>query len=128
VTSDRLRSCAGTNPAVAAYRKRVEIPEASMKIARIVLASAAALTILSSVTLAQQPMTGTGTVTTVDRISGNIAIQQTQSGTVGANSGGVVNVFKLQGGSLDAWHAGDKVTFSATETGGVKTITKIEKQ
>jgi Cu/Ag efflux protein CusF len=113
---------------VAAYRKRVEIPEASMKIAKIVLASAAALTILSSVTLAQQAMTGTGTVTTVDRISGNIAIQQTQSGTVGANSGGVVNVFKLQGSSLDAWHAGDKVTFSATETGGVKTITKIEKQ
>jgi Cu/Ag efflux protein CusF len=112
---------------VAAYRKRVEIPEASMKIAKIVLASAAALTILSSVTLAQQAMTGTGTVTTVDRISGNIAIQQTQSGTVGA-TGGVVNVFKLQGGSLDAWHAGDKVTFSATETGGVKTITKIEKQ
>jgi Cu/Ag efflux protein CusF len=128
VSSDRLRSCAGTNPAVAAYRKRVEIPEASMKTAKIVLASAAALTILSSVTLAQQAMTGTGTVTTVDRISGNIAIQQTQSGTVGASTAGVVNVFKLQGGSLDAWHAGDKVTFSATETGGVKTITKIEKQ
>jgi Cu/Ag efflux protein CusF len=126
VSSDRLRFCAGTNPAVAAYRKRVENPEASMRIAKIVLASAAALTILSSVSLAQQAMTGT--VTTVDRISGNIAIQQTQSGTVGANTGGVVNVFKLQGGSLDAWHAGDKVTFSATETGGVKTITKIEKQ
>jgi len=128
VSSDHLRFCAGTNPAVAPYRKRVEIPEASMKIAKIALASAAALIILSSVTLAQQAMTGTGTVTTVDRISGNLAIQQTQSGTVGANSGGVVNVFKLQGGSLDAWHAGDKVTFSATETGGVKTITKIEKQ
>jgi Cu/Ag efflux protein CusF len=99
-----------------------------MKIAKIVLATSAALALFSSMTLAQQTMTGTGTITTIDRISGNIAIQQAQSGTVGANTGGVINVFKLQGGSLDAWHAGDKVTFSATETGGTKTITKIEKQ
>jgi Cu/Ag efflux protein CusF len=113
---------------MAAYLKRVEFREASMKIAKIVLASSAALIVFSSVTLAQQAMTGTGTITTVDRISGKIAIQQAQNGTVGANTGGVVNEFKLQGGSLDAWHAGDKVTFSGTETGGMKTITKIEKQ
>jgi Cu/Ag efflux protein CusF len=113
---------------MAAYLERVEFREASMKIAKVVLASSAALIVFSSVTLAQQAMTGTGTITTVDRISGKIAIQQAQSGTVGANTGGVVNEFKLQGGSLDAWHAGDKVTFSATETGGMKTITKIEKQ
>jgi Cu/Ag efflux protein CusF len=113
---------------MAAYVKRVEFREASMKIAKVVLASSAALIVFSSVTLAQQAMTGTGTITTVDRISGKIAIQQAQGGTVGANTGGVVNEFKLQGGSLDAWHAGDKVTFSATETGGMKTITKIEKQ
>jgi Cu/Ag efflux protein CusF len=100
-----------------------------MKIAKIVLASSVALTVFSSVTFAQQAITGTGTVTTVDRISGNIAIRQAQSGTVGASTGGgVTTEFKLQGGSLDAWHAGDKVTFSATETGGIKTITKIEKQ
>jgi hypothetical protein len=30
--------------------------------------------------------------------------------------------------SLDAVHAGDKVTFSATEAGGIKTITKLQKQ
>jgi Cu/Ag efflux protein CusF len=99
-----------------------------MKSAKIVLASSAALIVFSSVTLAQQAITGTGTITKVDRISGNIAIQQAQSGTVGANTGGVVSEFKLQGSSLDAWHAGDRVTFSATETGGMKTITKIEKQ
>jgi hypothetical protein len=84
-----------------------------MKIAKIVLASSAALAVFSSVTLAQQAMTGTGTITTIDRISGTIAIRQTQSGTVGANAVNVANEFKLQGGSLDAWHAGDKVTFSA---------------
>ena len=125
---DRLRSCVGTNPAMAAYLERVEFPEASMKIAKIVLASSAALTVLSSVTLAQQAITRTGMITKVDRIRGNIAIQQTQSGTVGASTGGVVDEFKLQGGSLDTWHAGDKVTFSATEAAGTKTITKIEKQ
>jgi Cu/Ag efflux protein CusF len=113
---------------MAAYLERVEFPEASMKIAKIVLASSAALTVLSSVTLAQQAITGTGMITKVDRIRGNIAIQQTQSGTVGASTGGVVDEFKLQGGSLDTWHAGDKVTFSATEAAGTKTITKIEKQ
>ena len=29
---------------------------------------------------------------------------------------------------LNTLHAGDKVTFSVSETGGTKTITKIEKQ
>jgi Cu/Ag efflux protein CusF len=99
-----------------------------MKIAKIVLASCAALTVFSSVALAQQAMTGTGTVTTIDRIRGTIAIRQTQSGTVGANTGGLSEQFKLQGGSLETLHAGDSITYTATEAGGVKTITKIEKQ
>ena len=105
-----------------------------MKSAKIVLAGFAALTLFSSVTLAQQPTTGTpavttgtGTVTTIDRIRGSIGIRPTQEGTVGANTGGADTQFKLQGGSLDALHAGDRVTFSATEAGGVKTITKIDK-
>ena len=101
-----------------------------MKIARIVLASSAALIVLSSMSLAQQAVTGAGTITRIDRISGIIAIQPTQSGTVGANTGGAAaaNEFRLQGGALDAWHAGDKVKYSATEAGGIKTITQIEKQ
>ena len=53
--------------------------------------------------------------------------QADESGTVGANTGGAEQ-FKLQGGSLDAWHAGDRVSYTATEAGGVKTITRIEKQ
>ena len=98
-----------------------------MKIARIILAGSAALTIISSAALAQQALTGT--VTKVDRINRTIAIQQTQSGTIGANTGGAAEEFKAQNGlSLDALHAGDKVTFSTTETGGIKTITKLQKQ
>ena len=99
-----------------------------MKIPKIVLASSAALAFISAAALAQQVTTGTGTLTVIDRIHGTVAIQQTQSGTVGASTGGVATEFKVKGVSLDAVHAGDKVTFSATETEGTKTITKIEKQ
>jgi Cu/Ag efflux protein CusF len=98
-----------------------------MKIATIILAGTAALTIISSAALAQQALTGT--VTKVDRINGSVAIKQTQSGTVGANTGGAAEEFKAQAGlSLDTLHAGDKVTFSASETGGIKTITKFQTQ
>jgi hypothetical protein len=76
--------------------------------------------------LAQQALTGT--VTKIDRINRTIAIQQTQSGTVGANTGGTAQEFKAQDSlSLDTLHAGDKVTISATETGGIK-ITKLQNQ
>jgi Cu/Ag efflux protein CusF len=98
-----------------------------MKIAKIVLAGTAALTLVSSAALAEQALAGT--LTMIDRIKGTVAIRQTQTGTVGANSSGAAEVFKAHDGlSLDALHAGDKVTFSATETGGIKTITKLQKQ
>ena len=97
-----------------------------MTLAKTVLAGSM-LAIISSVTLAQQaPLTGT--LTMVDRISGTVTIQQTQSGTVGASAGGAGEQFKAQAGMLTTLHAGDKVTFSVSETGGTKTITKIEKQ
>jgi hypothetical protein len=101
--------------------------ETAMKIAKIVLAGTAALTIVGSAALAQQALTGT--VTEVNRISRTVAIQQTQSGTTGANTRGAAEEFKAQDGlSLDSLHAGDKVTFSATEAGGVKTITNLRNQ
>jgi Cu/Ag efflux protein CusF len=97
-----------------------------MKIAKILLAGTAALAIISSPTLAQQALTGT--LTKVDRINRTVAIQQTQAGTIGANTGGAAEEFKAQDGlPLDTVHVGDKVTFSATEKGGVKTITKLQK-
>lgn len=98
-----------------------------MNIAKIILAGIAVLTIISSAALAQQALTGT--VTEVDRINRVVAIRQTQSGTVGANAGGAAEEFKAQDGlSLDPLHAGDRVTFSASETGGIRTITKFQAQ
>jgi Cu/Ag efflux protein CusF len=115
----------GTNPLVRTYLGLFETRGISMTLAKMVLAGSM-LTVISSVTLAQQALTGT--VTTIDRISGTIAIRQAQSGTVGANTGGATEQFKVQDGMLNTLHAGDKVTFSVTETGGTKTITKLEKQ
>jgi len=97
-----------------------------MRLVNTVLA-VSMLAVISSVTLAQQaPLTGT--VTTVDRISGTVTIQQAQSGTVGASAGAAGEQYKVQAGMLTTLHAGDKVSFSVSEAGGTKTITKLEKQ
>ena len=98
---------------------------AMKKIAKVIAAGIATITIISAAA-AQQALTGT--ITKVDRISGTVAIQQTQSGTTGANTGGAEEFKTPKGLSLDTLHAGDKVTFSATDTGGIKTLTKLEKQ
>ena len=87
------------------------------------------LALISSATLAQEALTGT--VTMLNRINGTITIQLTppgtESATVGA-AGATAELFKVQAGMLTPIHAGDKVTFSVSETGGTKTITKIEKK
>ena len=99
-----------------------------MKIATMLSAGIAALIIQSSAALAQQTLTGT--ITGINRLNETIAIQQTQSGTVGANTGGAAEEFKVQKGqSLDDLHAGNRVSFSATtETAGTRTITNLRKQ
>jgi Cu/Ag efflux protein CusF len=98
-----------------------------MNKAKILLAGSAALIAVSSAALAQQALTGT--VTKIDRISGTVAIRQTQSGTVGASSGSAAEEsFKVQGALPDTLHAGDRVAFTVSETGGAKTITKLERQ
>jgi Cu/Ag efflux protein CusF len=97
-----------------------------MKITKIILSGAAAIAV-GSAALAQQSLMGT--ITRVDEPNGKVTIQQTQSGTVGANTGAAADDFKVQDGLMfNALRAGDKVVFTATEAGGVKTITKLEKQ
>lgn len=98
-----------------------------MKIVKIVLAGTVVLTIAGSSALAQQALTGV--LTKIDRIHGVVAIQRTQSGTVGANTGGATEEFKVQDGvALDDVHVGDRVSYSATEASGIKTVTKLGKQ
>src|SRR6202035_5518121 len=95
------------NPPTATYRASCNIREAAMRIATIVLAGTAALTIMCSGALAAEQALN-GMVTKIDRISGTVAIKQTQSGTVGANTGDSAEEFKVQAGlSLDDVHGGD---------------------
>ena len=98
-----------------------------MNYAKAIFAAAALVLLTCSGAIAQQSMTGT--ISKVDEAAGKIAIQQTQGGTVGGSSGGAAEEFKVQDGLLfNAVKPGDKVTFTVTDSGGVKTITKLEKQ
>jgi hypothetical protein len=97
-----------------------------MRAGTIVLATAA-ITIFLSAALAQQ--TSGGMITRIDRLNGTIAIEPSEGGTVGANTSNAPEQFKVKDASmLEAVHAGDTVTFSASENGGVKTITKLDKR
>jgi Cu/Ag efflux protein CusF len=80
----------------------------------------------ASAAFAQQSLTGT--LTLIDRPDRNVIIQRTQDGTVGTN-GGVKETLKVPPEmSLDNVHVGDKVAYTVTDKGGVKTVTKLEKQ
>jgi Cu/Ag efflux protein CusF len=97
-----------------------------MKTAKLLLACSM---LIGTASLASAQQTVTGTVTTIDRLSGTIAIEQTQSGTVGSSAGGAIErQFKASDDLLEKIHAGDKVTVTVGEGGGKKTATKIERQ
>ena len=98
-----------------------------MKIAKIVLMGATAFAVLGPAAFAQQARTGT--ITQLNRLNNTVAIRQTQNGTVGANTGGGAEEFKVGSGvSLETLHAGDNVSYSVNENGGAKTITKLDRR
>jgi hypothetical protein len=96
-----------------------------MPIAKMILTCASALCVLTSVASAE---TLTGRVMGINRLNNTIAIQQMQDNTVGANGGGTEEFRAEDGVSLDNVHVEDRVSYSVAKTGGVKTITKIERQ
>ena len=97
-----------------------------MKIAGMIMAATAALSITATSAFAQQMRTGM--VTRIDRIAGTISIKDMPEGTVGANTGAATEEFKVQDGArLNALHAGDRVTFALSDAAGTKTITKIDR-
>ncbi len=94
-----------------------------------IFAGAAVIGMIASSAYAADDMTGM--VTKIDRLNSTISIQQTQKGTVGGSAGGAgaLQEYKTKDAvMLDAVHAGDRVTYSATETNGTGTITKLKKQ
>ena len=100
-----------------------------MTLAKISLASAAAITIISWGALAQENQ-NTGRITQFNHINGKITLQHAPAGTVGAvGASSLFGEYKIQDGvtSKDL-HAGDEVDFTAAQIGGVLTITKIQKK
>lgn len=98
-----------------------------MKIATFLLAGTATLTILSGVAFAQDDQTGQ--VTQVNRLNNTVSIRPIQSGTVGANTAGAEQQFKVKDGvSIEDLHAGNRITYSVSETGGTQTLTKFKVQ
>ena len=98
-----------------------------MGTAKFIFAGAAAITLLATGALADDM---TGIVTKIDRLNGTISIQQTQKGTVGGSAGGAgtMQEYKTKDAAmLDAVHAGDKVSYSATDNNGTGTLTKLQK-
>ena len=99
-----------------------------MGTAKFILASAAAITMLASSAFADDM---TGMVTSINRLNNTISIQEMQKGTVGGSAGGAgaLQQYKAKDAAmLDAVHAGDRVNYSATETNGTGTLTKLQKQ
>jgi Cu/Ag efflux protein CusF len=98
-----------------------------MTLAKISLASAAAITIISWGALAQENQ-NKGRITQLDHINGKITLQHAPAGTVGAaGASSLVDEYKIQESQAKELHAGDEVDFAAAQIGGVPTITKIQK-
>jgi Cu/Ag efflux protein CusF len=94
---------------------------------KLALAATAILTIVGSAAFAQDDLKGQ--VTQVNRLNNTVAIRPIQEGTVGANIAGSEQQFKVKDGvSLEDLHAGNRVTYSVTESGGIKTLTKFKVQ
>jgi len=98
-----------------------------MKLAKFVLVGTATLVLAGSAAFAEEDQTGQ--VTKINRLNNTVAIRPIQSGTVGANSASTEQEFKVKDGvSLEDLHAGNRITYSVTETGGTRTLTKFKKQ
>ncbi|MDA9410411.1 MULTISPECIES: copper-binding protein [unclassified Bradyrhizobium] len=99
-----------------------------MGTAKFIFAGAAAITVLATSAFADDK---TGMVTSINRLNNTISIQEMQKGTVGGSAGGAgaLQQYKAKDAAmLDAVHAGDRVTFTATDTDGASTLTKLQKQ
>ena len=95
---------------------------------QFIFAGAAAIAMMATSAFADDM---TGMVTRIDRLNNTISIQQIQKGTVGGSAGGAgaLQEFKAKdAGMLDSVHAGDRVSYTATDTNGTGTLTKLQKQ
>ena len=98
-----------------------------MRTSRAIILGVAATAMFSLGVLAQESRHGT--ISRLDEANGTIAISEAQAGTTGSSGGSPWQEYKLQDGLLfNAFKEGDSVSFIVEEKGGVKTITKLQKQ
>ena len=98
-----------------------------MKLTALALAATAMLTIAGSAAFAEDELRGQ--VTQVNRLTNTVAIRPIQEGTVGANIAGSEQQFKVKDGvSLEDLHAGNRITYSVSESGGTRMVTKFKVQ
>jgi Cu/Ag efflux protein CusF len=101
--------------------------ETAMTLTKLALAATAILIVAGSAAFAEDELKGQ--VTQVNRLSNTVAIRPIQEGTVGANTAGSEQQFKVKDGvSLEDLHAGNRITYSVTDNGGAKTVTKFKVQ
>lgn len=96
-----------------------------MRLRQVMLAGLT-VTVLVGSTPASADQTLTGLVTVVDRTTGEIIVKRDEGGTVGSNAAAPTEKFKLRDGIPDTLHAGEKVTITYTESGGLKTAIKVD--
>src|ERR1700729_450116 len=97
-----------------------------MKIASILLAGTLVLGVGGA---ARADDSQTGQVIQLNRLTNTISIKRVQTGTVGANTAGAAEDFKVKDGVVtDNLHAGDRISFQSADKNGVKTLTgfKVE--
>ena len=97
-----------------------------MKIASILLAGTLVLGVGGA---ARADDSQTGQVIQLNRLTNTISIKRVQTGTVGANTAGAAEDFKVKDGvATDNLHAGDRISFQSADKNGVKTLTgfKVE--
>ena len=98
-----------------------------MKTSRASVIGIIAAALLSAGASAQESRLGT--ISRLDEANGTIAIAEAQTGTVGSGAAAGLQEFKVQDGLLfNAFKEGDRVSYTAEDVGGVKTITKLQKQ
>jgi Cu/Ag efflux protein CusF len=109
------------------FNSDVPSRETAMKHTKLVLAAAAILTVSATAAFAEDELKGQ--VTQVNRLNNTVAIRPIQEGTVGANTAGSDQQFKVKDGvSLEDLHAGNRITYSVTDNGGTRTVTKFKVQ
>jgi Cu/Ag efflux protein CusF len=109
----------------------VQMGDAAMTIAKTITMSAAVMMIASMAFAAE--VTNSGKITKVDKASGTVTIEHglAPGNTVGSAAPGKTFVYDYKvpdAAALSSLQVGDKVHFTAQESGQIWTATKIQKQ